>query len=154
MTSGDPGYFNRWTLEIENHSLVPTVLKVGEKVGEKVGQMVFMRTGDVSGAPAPRALKGLEPYTVKGQYQKTSDLETLIQEWSPLCMIPSKAVTYLRTQGAPASRVPGASLCEGGTVSRNTTLCGGEPLRARGYQSLPAASETQPVDEGPPIPQM
>lgn len=79
----DPGYFNRWTLEIENHSLVPTVLKVGEKVG----QMVFMRTGDVS-----------EPYTVKGQYQKTSDLETLIQEWSPLCMIPSKAVTYLRTQ--------------------------------------------------------
>jgi len=93
---GDPGYFNRWTLEIEDHSLVPTVLKVGEKVG----QMVFMRTGDVSGAPAPRALKGLEPYTVKGQYQKTSDLETLIQEWSPLCMIPSKAVTYLRTQGS------------------------------------------------------
>ena len=80
---GDPGYFNRWTLEIENHSLVPTVLKVGEKVG----QMVFMKTGDVS-----------EQYTVKGQYQRTSDLETLIQEWSPLCMIPSKAVACLRSR--------------------------------------------------------
>jgi dCTP deaminase len=79
---GDPGYFNRWTLEIENHSLVPIVLKVGEKVG----QMVFIRTGEV-----------ISSYPIKGQYQKTEDLETLIQQWSPLCMIPSKGVSYLKT---------------------------------------------------------
>ena len=90
-TWGDPGYFNRWTLEIENHALVPLVLKVGETVG----QMVFMRTGNV-----------LQQYTVKGQYQKTSDLETLMQEWSPLCMIPSKAVADLQSRISRALSIP------------------------------------------------
>jgi dCTP deaminase len=79
---GDPGYFNRWTLEIENHSLVPIVLRVGQRVA----QVVFFRTGAVS-----------VPYSSKGQYQKTDVLEELIKDWSPLSMIPSKGVEVLKS---------------------------------------------------------
>lgn len=79
---GDSGYFNRWTLEIENHALVPLVLRVGQSVG----QIIFFRTGNVSA-----------PYFSRGQYQKTDVLEELIKNWSPLSMIPSKAVAVLRS---------------------------------------------------------
>lgn len=79
---GDCGYINRWTLEIENHSLAPVILKVGQRVG----QMVFLRTGGTS-----------TPYYIKGQYQKTNDLKMLIDEWSPLSMLPGKAVMYLES---------------------------------------------------------
>ncbi len=79
---GDSGYFNRWTLEIENHALVPLILRVGQSVG----QIIFFRTGNVSA-----------PYFSRGQYQKTDVLDELIKNWSPLSMVPSKAVVVLRS---------------------------------------------------------
>lgn len=77
---GDVGYFNRWTLEIENHSLRPIILKVGQRIA----QIVFFQTGPV-----------LNPYSSKGQYQTSDKIEELIESWSPLCMIPGKAVSHL-----------------------------------------------------------
>ena len=91
---GDSGYYNRWTLEIENHALVPLVLKVGQRVG----QIVFFRTGDVSAS-----------YSMNGQYQKTDVLEELIRDWSPLSMVPSKAVAFLRALEASGGPTPRAS---------------------------------------------
>jgi dCTP deaminase len=78
---GDIGYVNRYTLEIENHGLVPAILKVGQRVG----QIAFHRTGDV-----------LVSYEKRGQYQITSDVKKLVSTWSPLCMIPGKAAKVIK----------------------------------------------------------
>ena len=104
---GDSGYYNRWTLEIENHALVPLVLKVGQRVG----QIVFFRTGHVSA-----------PYSMNGQYQKTDVLEELIRDWSPLSMIPSKAVAVLRSLEA--------SLPSSHSEELGTRVAGGPTPRA------------------------
>ena len=80
---GDIGYVNRYTLEIENHGLVPAVLKVGQRVG----QIAFHRTGDV-----------LVSYEKRGQYQITSNIKKLIATWNPLCMIPGKAAKLIKDQ--------------------------------------------------------
>jgi deoxycytidine triphosphate deaminase len=79
--SGDPNYYNIWTLEIENHSKVAHVLKVGERVGH----IKFSRTGPV----------GI-PYNQKGNYQSDDSLEELIKNWSPLNMIPSAGAKLIR----------------------------------------------------------
>ena len=70
---GDPGYVNRWTMEIANSnpSWVPLL------VGERVAQIVFHQTGPV----ARRYGKG-------GKYQAGEDIEALIRGWSPDQMLP------------------------------------------------------------------
>jgi len=72
---GDPGYINRWTMEIYNlnqrHSVVLPV-------GERISQIVFMHTGEVSG----------EYSNLSGKYQTSVDLDELIKEWSPEQMLP------------------------------------------------------------------
>lgn len=74
---GDPGYVNRWTMEIINlnrrHGIVLPV-------GERVAQMVFYHTGPVDGEYAD----------LSGKYQGTSgeDLATLIAAWKPELMLP------------------------------------------------------------------
>jgi dCTP deaminase len=72
---GDPGYINRWTMEIYNlnqrHSVVLPV-------GERIAQIVFMETGEVEGSYD----------NLSGKYQTSDDLEKLMKDWSPEQMLP------------------------------------------------------------------
>lgn len=72
---GDPGYINRWTMEIYNlnqrHSVVLPV-------GERIAQIVFQHTGDVSG----------EYSNLSGKYQASTELKKLVKDWSPQQMLP------------------------------------------------------------------
>lgn len=72
---GDPGYINRWTMEIYNlnqrHSVVLPV-------GERIAQIVFLQTGEVEG----------EYHNLSGKYQTGDDLEKMMTEWSPEQMLP------------------------------------------------------------------
>ncbi len=72
---GDPGYVNRWTMEIYNlnqrHSVVLPV-------GERIAQIVFMHTGEVEGSYE----------TISGKYNSTTNLEELKKNWQPSQMLP------------------------------------------------------------------
>lgn len=72
---GDPGYINRWTMEIFNlnqrHSVVLPV-------GERIAQIVFQKTGDVDSAY----------HELSGKYQNNLDLDSLIASWTPEQMLP------------------------------------------------------------------
>ncbi len=74
---GDPGYINRWTMEIynmnQNHSVVLPV-------GERIAQMVFYHTGPVDG----------QYKKLSGKYQThdDKDLRQLIEAWRPEHMLP------------------------------------------------------------------
>ena len=72
---GDPGYVNRWTLEVYNlnqrHSIVLPV-------GERVAQIVFFHTGEVRGDYA----------SISGKYTLGSNLDELITNWKPKQMLP------------------------------------------------------------------
>ena len=74
---GDPGYINRWTLEVYNMNqhegmVIP--------VGERIAQMVFYHTGDVSSEYSQNS--------GKYQEQSSNDLPSLIRNWSPTQMLP------------------------------------------------------------------
>ncbi len=74
---GDPGYINRWTMEVYNMNQYESVVL---PVGERVAQMVFYETGPVS-----------SEYTkLSGKYQSrpSQDLQTIIKTWSPEQMLP------------------------------------------------------------------
>ena len=72
---GDPGYVNRWTLEVYNlnqrHSIVLPV-------GERIAQIVFFHTGEVRGSYA----------TLSGKYTLGTNLDELIAGWKPEQMLP------------------------------------------------------------------
>lgn len=71
---GDPGYINRWTLEVFNlnqYHAVPL------PVGLSIAQIVFLQTGPVK-----------KNYAIDGNYQNSSDLEQLIANWKPELMLP------------------------------------------------------------------
>ena len=74
---GDPGYINRWTLEIYNMNQHESVVL---PVGERIAQMVFYETGPVEG----------EYKNLSGKYQTGSaaSLKKLIRDWSPEQMLP------------------------------------------------------------------
>ncbi len=74
---GDPGYINRWTMEIYNMNQHHSVVL---PVGERIAQIVFYETGEVEG----------EYSTLSGKYQNTkeSDLPALIADWRPEQMLP------------------------------------------------------------------
>lgn len=74
---GDPGYINRWTMEIHNlneNEYLPL------PVGFRPAQIVFSATGPV----------GIEYSKASGNYQNTSanDLVTVKANWRPYGMIP------------------------------------------------------------------
>ena len=71
---GDPGYFNRWTMEITNNSQNHSVVLV---VGRRVAQIVFWEVNAVEGS-----------YQDKGKYQTSSDLEQVKSLWEPSMMLP------------------------------------------------------------------
>lgn len=74
---GDPGYINRWTLEIYNMNQHESVVL---PVGERIAQMVFYETGPVDG----------EYKMLSGKYQSSmsSSLEKLVRGWRPEQMLP------------------------------------------------------------------
>lgn len=74
---GDPGYINRWTMEIYNMNQHESVVL---PAGERVAQLVFYHTGPVDGE-----------YThMSGKYQsdESNDLEQLVRDWRPEHMLP------------------------------------------------------------------
>ncbi|MEK7095820.1 MAG: deoxycytidine triphosphate deaminase [Patescibacteria group bacterium] len=83
---GDPGYINRWTLEIYNMNQHESVIL---PVGERIAQMVFYETGPVES----------EYKKLSGKYQSigSSGLESLILNWRPEHMLP-KAYKDKRAQ--------------------------------------------------------
>lgn len=74
---GDPGYINRWTLEIYNMNQHESVVL---PIGERIAQMVFYGTGPVTG----------EYKKLSGKYQPgvSANLDTLVQNWRPEQMLP------------------------------------------------------------------
>ncbi|OGL25307.1 deoxycytidine triphosphate deaminase [Candidatus Saccharibacteria bacterium RIFCSPLOWO2_01_FULL_48_13] len=74
---GDPGYINRWTLEIYNMNQHESVML---PVGERIAQMVFYETGPVEG----------EYKKLSGKYQsaKAVDIKKIIKDWRPAQMLP------------------------------------------------------------------
>lgn len=73
---GDVGYFNRWTMEVQNNlahewSVVP--------VRQPIAQLVFFRVTKIGG----------EQYSSDGAYQQTSDLKELVRAWKPEMMLPT-----------------------------------------------------------------
>jgi deoxycytidine triphosphate deaminase len=72
---GDPGYINRWTMEIYNMNMHDSVAL---PVGERVSQLVFYETGPVN-----------SDYTkLTGKYSSSTKLEDLIKQWTPDQMLP------------------------------------------------------------------
>lgn len=74
---GDPGYINRWTMEIYNMNQFNSVVL---PVGERIAQLVFHHTGKVE-----------HEYTkISGKYQTDSSdsLDNIIAGWSPEQMLP------------------------------------------------------------------
>lgn len=72
---GDPGYINRWTMEVYNLNQLHSVVL---PVGERIAQIVFMHTGEVSGEYA----------NLSGKYQTSTDIKELVSKWSPVQMLP------------------------------------------------------------------
>lgn len=74
---GDPGYVNRWTMEIYNMNQHESVIL---PVGERIAQIVFYETGPVDN----------EYKKLSGKYQTVTsdDLPNIIKNWSPQQMLP------------------------------------------------------------------
>ena len=71
---GDPGYINRWTMEIYNLNERESVPL---PVGERVAQIIFHHTGEVE-----------HHYSKNGKYQSHPDVEKLVKSWNPEMMLP------------------------------------------------------------------
>ena len=72
---GDPGYINRWTMEIYNLNQRHSVIL---PIGERMAQIVFHHTGDVE----------QQYHQLSGKYQSGVDLDKLIAGWKPELMLP------------------------------------------------------------------
>ena len=74
---GDPGYINRWTMEIYNMNQHESVVL---PVGERIAQLVFYETG-----PVEQEYKKLS-----GKYQSSAsdNLDVIIKNWHPEQMLP------------------------------------------------------------------
>lgn len=74
---GDPGYINRWTMEIYNMNQHETVVL---PVGERIAQLVFYHTGEVEG----------EYTSMSGKYQTdaSQDIKQIVRDWRPEHMLP------------------------------------------------------------------
>jgi deoxycytidine triphosphate deaminase len=86
---GDPGYINRWTMEIYNMNSRDSVVL---PVGERIAQMVFYATGEVT-----------DEYSgLSGKYQSSgaNDLTAIMDAWRPEQMLP-RAFKDQRTKPLP-----------------------------------------------------
>lgn len=74
---GDPGYINRWTMEIYNMNQHESVVL---PVGERIAQVVFYETGEVYGE--------YQKLSGKYQLQESKDITSIIHNWTPSQMLP------------------------------------------------------------------
>lgn len=72
---GDPGFFDRWTMEIGNNNERE---HVPLPVGMPIAQIAFYHTGKVEG----------DYTTLSGNYQTSADLDDLVANWQPSHMLP------------------------------------------------------------------
>ena len=93
----DPGYINRLTLYLCNTNERETLLL---PVGERIAQLVFHETGEISGSYGKT-----EHGVAADKYQRDSDLDTIIETWSPDMMLPQ---LYKDTR-TPPPKIPGLS---------------------------------------------
>jgi dCTP deaminase len=70
---GDPGFINRWVMEIQNFNDVAIPLPVGERVG----QVIFHQTGLVE-----------KSYGIDGKYQLGDNVKAIVEGWQPSQMLP------------------------------------------------------------------
>ena len=108
---GDPGYVNRWTMEIANNNpaWVPLL------VGERIAQIVFHETGPVA-----------HRYGHGGKYQAGEALDELVAAWSPEQMLP-RAYEDLKRQrlaGPVAASVPAERVAASGAVAQPPSIPG------------------------------
>ncbi|HSH31324.1 MAG TPA: deoxycytidine triphosphate deaminase [Candidatus Saccharimonadales bacterium] len=87
---GDPGYINRWTMQIHNFNPVSVPIPVGERIA----QMIFYQTGRVE-----------RHYGTTGKYQGGAQLQELVASWSPHDMLP-RAYKDSRHKPLPIDSVP------------------------------------------------
>lgn len=71
---GDPGYINRWTMEVYNLNKQESVVI---PVGERIAQIIFHDTGEVD-----------RHYGKGGKYQGGTELPDIIRNWKPSDMLP------------------------------------------------------------------
>lgn len=93
----DPGYINRLTLEIFNLNQRETVAL---PVGERFAQIIFHTTGEVEGNYGAGRDGGFS-----GKYQAGTDIDKIIQSWSPDMMLPQ---AYKDKRSLP-KKIEGAS---------------------------------------------
>lgn len=79
---GDPGYVNRWTLEIYNYGPVPIFLPVGACICQAVFH--WMETPE----------RGYSQRAGSGNYCATDDVEQLKKFWKPSDMLPKRLKVY------------------------------------------------------------
>ena len=72
---GDPGYINRWTMEVYN---LNQYYSMALPTGERLAQIVFHHTGPVESQYSD----------ISGKYQQSNDLSTIIESWKPESMLP------------------------------------------------------------------
>lgn len=74
---GDPGYINRWTMEIYNMNEHESIVL---PIGDRIAQMVFYETGPVD----------KEYAKLSGKYQSndSKNLDDIISNWTPKQMLP------------------------------------------------------------------
>lgn len=75
---GDPGYINRWTMEVHNlnDSAVPL------PIGERIAQLIFHHTGPVEGGTYG------DEDGYESKYQESSELAEVVAAWKPEHMLP------------------------------------------------------------------
>ena len=78
---GDPGYINRWTMEIFNLNQSESVPL---PVGERIAQIIFHETGAVINSYGKTGGEGLGT----SKYQTSDDLQEIIKAWTPSQMLP------------------------------------------------------------------
>ena len=85
---GDPGYINRWTMEVYNLNEKESVPL---PVGERIAQIIFHHTGEVD-----------RHYGSDGKYQGGTNIDEIVQNWTPYQMLP-KAFNDVRYKPTPLS---------------------------------------------------
>lgn len=90
---GDPGYINRWTMEVTNNSQHHPIVLVA---GRRVAQIVFWEIEPVS-----------ENYGKEGKYQAGTNIDEIMERWHPIDMLPR---LYLDREVRKMGRVLGDRL--------------------------------------------
>jgi len=73
---GDVGYYNRWTLEIQNNSKYHSLPLI---VGRRYAQVAFQQV---------EAVEDADVYNVSGKYHTEGDVEKMKAAWKPEDMLP------------------------------------------------------------------